>query len=273
MPLSDEEAACVQEVLEQAQEEWDEWNREFGEVEKDAGNAERVRSSASPSTSVLDAIEVEWEQSSSADEDDVVVEEEEDKGRGEGEGNQGREQDGAEEETEEESRDKEENGAGGKLVEQTVDEVMKGHAAPVSKLKVDLLISLFFLYFVVLIPPPIRSVVFFSRKGFFTDRDRPYKGTSDREALLQDHFVHMAWFGEWWWWHGESSFVRLSNRHRFGDSSYTRRCHAHSCPALLYQKLLFCCSVAESGRRAFSCRVLSVQNRGNGEIPSCGCIR
>ena len=51
-------------------------------------------------------------------------------GRGEGEGNQGREQDGAEEETKEESRDKEENGAGGKLVEHTIDEMIKSTPPP-----------------------------------------------------------------------------------------------------------------------------------------------
>lgn len=28
----------------------------------------------------------------------------------------------------------------------------------------------------------------------------------------------MAWFGEGWWGHAEGSFVRLSNRHRSGDS-------------------------------------------------------
>ena len=58
------------------------------------------------------------------------------------------------------SRDKEENGAGGKFVEQTVDEVMKGHAAPVSKLKVDLLISLFFFVFCCSHPPsnPVCSI-------------------------------------------------------------------------------------------------------------------
>ena len=161
MTLSDDEAAETyrvlrgeeeqeeaQEVLEQAQEEW---NQEFRLVEKDARNAGRVRSSASDSTSVLAAVEVDWEPSSEEEEEEQE-EEEEEKDRGEGEGNQGREQDGAEEETKEESRDKEENGAGGKLVEYTIDEMKKSHAAPVTKLTVDLLSRILLLSF------PLQSV-------------------------------------------------------------------------------------------------------------------
>ena len=90
----DDEAAQAYNMLNE-DDEADEWNQEFREVEKAAGNPGRVRSGASPSTSVVEALE--WEQSSeqSTEEDEEEQEEEE--------------QDGAEEETEEESRDKEEN--------------------------------------------------------------------------------------------------------------------------------------------------------------------
>ena len=80
----DDEAAQAYNMLNE-DDEADEWNQEFREVEKAAGNPGRVRSGASPSTSVVEALE--WEQSSeqSTEEDEEEQEEEE--------------QDGAEEET------------------------------------------------------------------------------------------------------------------------------------------------------------------------------
>ena len=154
----DDEAAQAYSMLND-----DEWNQEFRQVEKAAGNAGRVRSGASPSTSVVEALEVEWEQSTEEDEEEQE-EEEEDKGRAEEE-DKGREQDGAEEETEEESR-------GEGVVEHTIDVMMKGHAAPVTKLTVDLLSLVFCCSHL----PSNPSVAFFSRKGFSADSDLPYKG-------------------------------------------------------------------------------------------------
>ena len=146
----DDEAAQAYNMLNGGEGEMVEWNQEFREVEKAAGNPGRVRSGASPSTSVVEALEVEWEQSSeqSTEEDEEEQEEEE--------------QDGAEEET-----------AGGEgVVEHTIDVMMKGHAAPVTKLTVDLLSLVFCCSHL----PSNPSVAFFSRKGFSADSDLPYKG-------------------------------------------------------------------------------------------------
>ena len=143
----DDEAAQAYNMLNE-DDEADEWNQEFREVEKAAGNPGRVRSGASPSTSVVEALE--WEQSSeqSTEEDEEEQEEEE--------------QDGAEEET-----------AGGEgVVEHTIDVMMNGHAAPVTKLTVDLLSLVFCCSHL----PSNPSVAFFSRKGFSADSDLPYKG-------------------------------------------------------------------------------------------------